>query len=417
MNQNEPDVVIIGGGVIGLFCAYYLSQEGKSVTILEKGSLKEACSYGNCGLISPSHALPLNSPELLMKSVKWLFQKDSPFYIRPQLDSKFISWMLAFGLNAFNKKQIERSMHGRNNLLMDSKNLYDKLFASQSFDCNWAPSGIHFVFSKEKSFEGYRIKDTKLSAIGLNAEPIIGQQLMDMEPALTDHAYGSWFYKIDASLNPGKLLTELRKQLLSNGVVIEELCEVKEFKKSNNRITELVTNKGNFKAENVVLAAGAWSPWLENQLNLKIPIVPGKGYSITMKRPALSPICPLIFEERKVVATPWKDSYRLGGTMEFAGYNDKLDHSRLQGLKRAATEYLKEPFTEENTEEWCGWRPMTSDGMPIIDQSPKHNNLYLACGHNMLGLSMAPSTGKLITEMITGKEPHLDHSLYSFNRF
>ena len=417
MNQKESDVVIIGGGIIGLFSAYYLSKEGKSVTVLEKGSLKEACSYGNCGLVSPSHALPLNSPALIMKSLIWLFQKDSPFYIKPQLDMKFINWMLTFALNAFNKKQVERSMHGRNNLLIDSRNLYNDLFASQSFDCNWAPSGIHFVFGKEENFEAYRVKDAKLATIGLAAEPIVGQTLLNMEPALTDHAYGSWFYKIDASLNPGKLLTELRKQLIADGVVIEELCEVKEFKKSNNRITELITNRGNVRAKNVVLATGAWSPWLEDQLDLKIPIVPGKGYSITMKRPKISPVCPLIFEERKVVATPWKDSYRLGGTMEFSGYNTTLNRDRLQSLKRAATEYLKEPFTEENVEEWFGWRPMTNDGMPIIDKSPKHQNLYMACGHNMLGLSMAPSTGKLITEMIVGQTPHIDHTLYSFDRF
>lgn len=417
MNQKESDVVIIGGGVIGLFCAYYLSKEGKTVTVLEKGQMKEACSFGNCGLVSPSHALPLNSPQLILKSIKWLFQKNSPFYIRPQLDMKFVSWMLNFTLNAFDKKQIERSMYGRNNLLMDSKNLYNALFASQSFDCNWAPSGIHFVFSKEETFESYRVKDTKLSTIGLEAQPVTGQELKDMEPALTDHAYGSWFYKIDASLNPGKLMSELRKQLSADGVNIEESCEVKEFKEAKGRIAEVVTNKGSITGNDVVLATGAWSPWLEDQLHLKIPIVPGKGYSITMKRPNLSPICPLIFEERKVVATPWKDGYRLGGTMEFSGYNTTLNRGRLQSLKRAATEYLKEPFTDENVEEWCGWRPMTNDGMPIIDKSPKHKNLYMACGHNMLGLSMAPSTGKLIADLITGHAPQIDHKFYSFDRF
>ena len=417
MNKSEADVVIIGGGIIGLFCAYYLSKEGKSVIVLEKGKGKDMCSYGNCGLISPSHALPLNSPALLMKAAVWLFQKDSPFFIKPQLDMKFISWMLGFALNALNKKQIERSMYGRNNLLMESRTLYDELFDSQLINCSWAPSGVHFVFNKEEKFVAYQKNNDKLATMGLTAEPIIGSALLNKEPALTEHAYGSWFYKIDASLNPGQLLNEIRRKLSSDGVLIEDLCEVKAFKNTNGQITELLTSKGNIKAKDVVLATGAWSPWLENQLRLKIPIVPGKGYSITMKRPKISPICPLIFEEKKVVATPWSDGYRLGGTMEFSGYNTTLDQKRLQTLKNVAAEYLKEPYSNEKSEEWCGWRPMTNDGLPIIDKSPVHKNLYMACGHNMLGLSMAPATGKLIAEMITGQQPHIDSSPYSFERF
>ena len=416
MNKEEADVAIIGGGVIGLFCAYHLSKEGKSVIILEKGDIKDACSYGNCGLVSPSHALPLNSPELIIKAATWLFQKDSPFYIKPQLNFKFLSWMLSFVLNA-NKKKISNGITALNNMLQASMSLYNEFFSDQSLDCDWAPSGIHFVFRQEKSFEAYRIKNEKLAELGLAATPITGNALMDKEPALNDKVYGSWFYEMDASLNPGKLLTELRKLLILNGIQISEGCEVQGFRNTSSRIKEVITSKGDVKAKDVVLASGAWSPWLEKQLHIKIPIIPGKGYSITMKKPALSPNCPCIFEERKVVATPWKDSFRLGGTMEFSGYNTSLNQVRLQTLKKVASDYLKEPFTEENVEEWYGWRPMTNDGIPIVGRSPSHKNLFIACGHNMLGLSMAPATGKLIAELITNQKPHIDPSFYSLERF
>ena len=416
MNKEEADVAIIGGGVIGLFCAYHLLKEAKSVIILEKGDIKDACSYGNCGLVSPSHALPLNSPELIIKAATWLFQKDSPFYIKLQLNFKFISWMLSFVLNA-NKKKISKGMTALNNILQASMSLYNEFFSDQSLDCDWAPSGIHFVFRQEKSFEAYRIKNEKLAELGLAATPITGNALMDKEPALNDKVYGSWFYEMDASLNPGKLLTELRKLLILNGIQISEGYEVQGFRNTSSRIKEIITSKGDVKAKDVVLASGAWSPWLEKQLDLEIPIIPGKGYSITMKKPALSPNCPCIFEERKVVATPWKDSFRLGGTMEFSGYNTSLNQVRLQTLKKVASDYLKEPFTEENVEEWYGWRPMTNDGIPIVGRSPSHKNLFIACGHNMLGLSMAPATGKLITELITNQKPHIDPSLYSLERF
>ncbi len=416
MNREDADVAIIGGGVIGLFCAYYLSKEGKSVIILEKGDLKDACSYGNCGLVSPSHALPLNSPELIIKAAIWLFQKDSPFYIKPQLNFKFLSWMLSFALNA-NKKKVERGMMALNNILQLSRSLYDEFFSEQPLDCDWSPSGIHFVFRHEKSFETYRVKNEKLSEIGLIATPFTGNALLDKEPALSDRVYGSWFYEMDASLNPGKLMTELRQKLIADGVQISDLCEVEGFRKTNGQIKEVITNKGVVKAKDVVLASGAWSPKFEKQLDLKIPVIPGKGYSITLKKPALSPKCPCIFEERKVVATPWKDSVRLGGTMEFSGYSTTLNQLRLQTLKNVASDYLKEPFTEENGEEWYGWRPMTNDGIPIIGRSPLHKNLFLASGHNMLGLSMAPATGKLIAELITNQKPHIDISPYSLERF
>lgn len=415
MNNRESDVIIIGGGIIGSFCAYYLLQEGRTVTILNQGLLKESCSYGNCGLISPSHALPLNSPELLKKAALWLFQKNSPFYIKPQLDIKFIEWLMKFALNSLNETQIDNSMKGRSNLLKDSRNLYDELFATHNWNCNWAPSGIHFVFNKEESFNAHGIKDARLSSLGLGAEPLIGKELQEKEPALTEHAFGSWFYKIDASLNPGKLLLELHHYLIGKGVEIKELCKVTQFKENKGRITEIVTNKGNLRARDVVMATGAWSPVFNKQLKFKIPIVPGKGYSITMKAPSITPSCPVIFDEEKVVATPWKDGFRLGGTMEFSGYNARFKKNRLETLKNVAAKYLKEPYTKDNIEEWCGWRPMTSNGLPIIDQSPIHKNLYLACGHNMLGLSMAPSTGKLIAQMVNGQESHLDTNAYTLS--
>ncbi len=417
VRNTQSDVVIVGGGIIGLFCAYYLTKEGRQVTILEKGDIKDACSYGNCGLVSPSHALPLNSPELLLKSIGWLFQKDSPFYIRPQADLSFISWLLGFALNSFNKKQLERSMHGRNNLLISSRHLYQQVFEELPLACDWSPTGIHFVFSSAQAFEAYKAKDTKLAEIGLAAAPITGADLYHMEPALSTKAYGSWYYKIDASVNPGELVKGLKQVLTAANVQIVERAEVQGFFTEGKKIKSIETNRGVFSAENVIMAAGAWSPTLQKQLRLKIPIVPGKGYSITMKSPKISPKCPIIFEERKVVATPWKSTYRLGGTMEFSGYNTHINRVRIDNLKKVAAEYLKTPYTDQDVEEWVGWRPMTTDGMPIIGKSPDHDNLHLACGHNMLGLSMAPATGKMIAEQLTGQATHIDQTYYSLDRF
>jgi D-amino-acid dehydrogenase len=148
-----------------------------------------------------------------------------------------------------------------------------------------------------------------------------------------------------------------------------------------------------------------------------VPIQPGKGYSITMARPARCPTIPLIFDEHRVAVTPMRSGYRLGSTMEFAGYDTSLNRARLNLLREAARHYLHEPLGEPVLEEWYGWRPMTYDGKPIIDRSPALGNVWIAAGHNMLGLSMAPATGRLVAELLDGRPPHIDPAPYSVKRF
>jgi len=417
LNREKSDILIIGGGIIGLMCAYYLVKEGKSVVIIDKGKAEQACSHGNCGLITPSHALPLNSPKLIMRSLKWILQKDSPFYVRPQLDMRFTTWMMAFAANAYNKKLLERSMWGRYNLLVSSKQLFQDLFNQEKIECNWSPNGILLAYKYEKYFNEFAQKNALLEKIGLSAKPFVGNDLQKKEPALKDDIYGAWFYEVDASLKPDELVSGMKSILTQNEVEIIDQCKVTSFVEEGNRIKYVITDQGSFNANQVVIATGAWSALLEKSLHLKIPVLPGKGYSITTSSPKISPKIPCFLEERKVVATPWNGTYRLGGTMEFVGYNTAMNQVRLQNLKNVAEEYLIDPYTNEVLEEWNGWRPMTTDGLPIISKSPVHKNVTIACGHNMLGLSMATGTGKLVSELITGKENHVDASVYSIQRF
>ena len=177
------------------------------------------------------------------------------------------------------------------------------------------------------------------------------------------------------------------------------------------------TAQGELAADLFVVAAGAWTPLLNEQLGCRVPIQPGKGYSLTMPRPAVCPKIPLIFPETRVAVTPFQSGYRLGSTMEFAGYDESIRPERLQLLKDGATGYLQEPYCEPVLEEWFGWRPMTYDSLPIIDRSPKYDNVMIAAGHNMLGLSMAPATGKLVAELVEGNSPHIDPKPYRVSRF
>jgi D-amino-acid dehydrogenase len=241
--------------------------------------------------------------------------------------------------------------------------------------------------------------------------------LSALEPALKPGLAGGWLYPGDAHLRPDRLMSGWRRVLETHGVVVQEDCEVRGLTKDGNKVRALITTHGDLTADAFVVATGAWAPLLAKQLGCKVPIQPGKGYSITMPRPARCPVYPLIFEEHRVAATPMRSGYRLGSTMEFAGYDSTLDRRRLDILCNGARHYLQEPFGEPVLEEWYGWRPMTYDSKPIIGRVPGLANVLLACGHNMLGLSMAPATGKLVAELLTAAEPHIDPAPYAATRF
>jgi D-amino-acid dehydrogenase len=205
--------------------------------------------------------------------------------------------------------------------------------------------------------------------------------------------------------------------LSQRGVVIRERCTVTGLVTQKGTAVAVATDQGELPADAFVIASGAWTPLLARHLGCRIPIQPGKGYSITMGRPARCPRLPLLFPEHRVAVTPMQTGYRLGSTMEFAGYDTSLARSRLDLLREGARPYLHEPLGEPVQEEWYGWRPMTYDGKPIIDRSPAAPNVLIAAGHNMLGVAMSPATGRLVAELLTGSPPHVDPAPYSVRRF
>ncbi len=415
--MNKRDVVVIGGGVIGLVSAYYLLQQGASVTVVDKGPRKQASSHGNCGLISPSHIMPLNSFKLILESLRMISKPDAPFRIKPQANLDFMRWLLGFLAKSM-PSSVRKSTIGRMQLLLSSAELFKALMQEKDFDCEWSDKGILFVFRTSKAFQEYGISDKYSRNFGISGEQLVGRELFEMEPSLREDLYGAWFYEIDNWLRPDDFISEISDRIQKMGGEIHSGREVSDFKVDNKVIKEVIADDGtSYSSTHFLLATGAWSPLLAKSLGFRLPIIPGKGYSITMKPPSIAPSRPCILMERKVVATPWSNGYRLGSTMEFAGYDETLNEVRLTALKKGAEEYLKVPYSQEITEKWWGWRPMTYDGLPIIGKAPKWQNLWLATGHSMLGMSMSTGTGKLISELITGEQPHLDPAAFSPDRF
>lgn len=410
-------VVVIGGGVIGTACAYSLSEAGWQVTILERGQFGQACSHANCGLVVPSHILPLAMPGVIGSTLKTLVQKDSPLKIRPGLNLSLYRWLLKFAGRCKREPMLEAGK-ARAALLDSSVGLYKEWIAKESLDCEWETEGCLFVFQSQHAMDHYAQTDELLREnFGMGARRLNGDELLEKEPALKPGLAGAWHYERDCHLRPDRLLSSWRKILEQRGVTICERCEVKSFCGKTGSLSAVETNQGEKTADAFVVATGAWTPLLNRELRCKIPIQPGKGYSLTMPRPEICPKLPLLLEEHRVAVTPMQSGYRLGSMMEFVGYDTSLNPRRLELLKHGAAVYLKEPFREPVQERWYGWRPMTYDGKPIIDRSPAFENVVIAAGHNMLGLSMAPATGQLVTEFLTGQSPHIDPRPYRVSRF
>ncbi len=415
-NKRNSEVLIIGGGVIGIACAYYLLKEGIGVRIIEKNQVGSGASEGNCGLVSPSYALPLSAPGVVWKTIKGIILRDTPLYIKPRLDLILLRWLFQFSHNC-NKRDQMHAATARADLLTQSKILYDQLLENERLECDWESIGHFVVLKTERTMEEYSRINDSLKQFGLGGTSYVGKKLIKKEPALKEDIYGAWFYEMDAHLRPDRLMNEWKSVILQKGALIEENCALQSLEISGQTVSKIKTSRGDFRAKNYIVTMGAWTSLLQDQLNLQIPIQPGKGYSITMDRPKICPIYPCSFIARKVVATPWKSGFRLGGIMEFSGFRSNINRSRIKSLKIAAEEYLREPLGSGSRVEWEGLRPMTYDGLPLIGRSPNQENVYLASGHNMLGLSMATSTGKLIAELITRQDPHLDIAPYSLKRF
>jgi D-amino-acid dehydrogenase len=409
--------VVVGSGVIGTACAYYLQRSGWTVSLIDRGAPAGGSSHANCGFVCPSHVLPLAEPGMVGKALRSLLQRDSPFAIKPRLDPALWSWLLRFARRC-NERDMLDAGRGIQPLLLSSLELYRDLVRKEGLECEFEERGMLFAYRSKAELESYAATDRLMGeAFDCPARRLDSDELVAMEPALKPGLAGGWYYHDDAHLRPDKLMSTWHRILEGAGAVIRGQCPLEGFASRNGHAAAAKTAQGELPADLFIIATGAWTPKLNEALGCRVPIQPGKGYSLTMPRPATCPRLPLIFPETRVAVTPFQSGYRLGSTMEFAGYDESIRPERLRLLRDGAEPYLREPYCEPVEEKWYGWRPMTYDSLPIIDRSPRYDNVFIAAGHNMLGLSMAPATGKLVAELVNGSTPHVDPTPYRVGRF
>ncbi|MEZ5455225.1 MAG: FAD-dependent oxidoreductase [Lysobacteraceae bacterium] len=413
---ERDEVLVVGGGVIGLSVALALLRAGRSVRVLERSHIGAGASHGNCGTLTPSHAPPLAAPGVLRKGLRWMLKPDAPLYIRPRLDPALWAWLLHFAARC-NARDWQASTQHRAVLLNASQSLLRELIAREGLQCEYAQSGLTYVFRDAGLLQDYVAELPALQALGIAAEVVDGARLEAQEPALKSGVAGGIVFPDDCHLRPDRYLTELQRCVVALGGEIETDVAVQGLASDGGRVTALQTSQGRREARDVVLATGAWSPMLARSVGMRLPIQPGKGYSITWSRPARVPSRPLVLKERSVCVTAWDSGFRLGSTMEFSGYDDSLNRVRLDALVRGAAEYLHVPVGEEKREEWFGWRPMTWDDLPLLGAVPGSRGLWLACGHGMMGVSMSAVTGHLLADLICGRTPVVDPAPYNPARF
>ena len=414
--SESSDVVVLGGGAIGLACALHLQQAGRAVRLVERDRIGGATSRGNCGTITPSHAPPGAAPGTLAKALKWMLRPDAPLYLRPRWDPALAGWLLHFAARC-NRRDWQASARSKGALLSLSRRLIEELVSAQRLDCRFESLGLRYAYRDARAFENDLRDLSALRDFGIEAQAMSGEALQADEPALLPGLAGAIHFPGDAHLRPDRYCAELARVFLEHGGVLEEGNGAVGLRCERDRVVGVETAQGLRKARDVVVALGPWSaPWLA-PLGIKLPVQPGKGYSITWSRPRLAPRVPVVLREHSVCVTAWDDGFRLGSTMEFSGYDDRLNRVRLDALERAAAAYLHEPTGGERREEWFGWRPMTYDDLPVIGAAPATRGLWLATGHGMMGIGMSAATGRLLAELVTGAEPCLDPHPYRATRF
>lgn len=416
MNGN---VLIIGGGIAGLSSAYYLRKTGWEVSVLDQGDFLDNCSYGNAGMIVPSHFTPMAAPGMISQGIRWMFNSRSPFYVKPSPSRSLISWGMKFIKNA-NEKHVNTSAPAIRDLNLFSSSLYDELSRELDHSFGLEKKGILMLYKTARTEEEEIHLAHTARELGLDVSVLSKQELDALEPDVRLDVRGAVHYKCDGHLYPQALMSALRKKLESGGVKFYPHEEVVDVVRSHGKITLLETGSGKkFSADRFVFTAGARLQELAKIAALRIPVMPGKGYSFMTGAFEGKVRHPALLLEARVALTPMNGQVRIGGTMELASINPSINRKRVEGIVRSVPQYYPDfnlPFPEDSAI-WHGFRPCSPDGLPYLGNSAKLENLTIAGGLGMMGLSLGPAVGKTVADLINGERTGSDIRLFNPERF
>jgi D-amino-acid dehydrogenase len=419
MNQSQTHVVVVGGGVIGVCCAYYLAKRGASVTLLERDQIGVGASYGNAGTVAPGHA-PITKPGRVKQALQFMLDPTSPLYIAPRWDPALMRWLWIFRRHC-TAEHLKASMHVLGPLGHDSRELFDQLVSEEDLDCDYNADGYYDVFRTAPGLAGATNEAALMWVHGYRPMSIAGEELREREPALRRGVQGGIYYPEAATMNPHRFVLGMADRAAGYGATVCVQAAVSDVVTSAHRVTGVRLRDGEeLRADAVILATGAYSLELAAKVGYRLPIQAGKGYHRDRKvgtggAPSLQVTCML--GERSVFCTPMSGFVRFAGTMEFSGFNHEIRGPRLEQLTESAKLYLTGVGDTESRSEWCGLRPCTPDGLPIVGPVPGCDGLHIATGHAMLGLTLGPVTGKLVAEALLDESPSRNIDALRVDRF
>lgn len=413
-------VVIIGGGVIGLSSAYFLQKSGHEVTVIDKTDMSANCSYGNAGYVCPSHFTPLATPGIVKQGLKWMWNPRSPFYVQPRLSRSLIDWGLKF-MRIATPEHVEKSAIPLRDIAIISKKMYEEMLQLPQFSFGYETKGLLEVFQTEAGGDHAKHVMEKAVELGLTDTVLLDQQaLQALEPQTKINAKGAVHFKCDAHLYPNKLMQQLLAHLKQNGVRLQGNEEVTGFESNNGHITHVTTGKTTYEADAIVVASGSWSRELAAKMNVKIPLVPGRGYSVTLEDSPYKLNHPVVLIEGRVALTPMDgNKIRFGGTMEITSTKTPPRFTRVEGILNAVERYFPEfrvPMPAPD-KIWYGYRPCSADGLPYLGRTKQWKNVVMATGHAMVGLSLGAGTGKIVSEILNEEKYSMDIAPFNPNRF
>ena len=406
---NTKNVIVVGGGIVGLSTAYFLQKEGHEVTVFDRSGIDSGASFVNAGYLTPSHIISLASPGMINQGIKYMFNSSSPFYMKPRLDPEFIRWAWYFKKSSTREK-VEKAMPVIRDINLLSRGLYEDIQTSGDLEqFKIGDKGLLMIYQTDRARDHELEVLEKAKDLDLEGRVLSLEQLKELEPEVDYNAKGGILWKCDRHTTPPLIMERMVGYLIKNEVAIHKNEEVLDITIKENEIAGIKTDKGEYKADEFVLAAGSWSSQLAKKLNMGLPLQAGKGYRINMAAPTGIQM-PAILMEKKIAVTPMEGFTRFAGTMEFSGINHKIRKERVEAIAKGVEQYYQglKISEEDKNNAKCGLRPVSPDGLPYIGRTKACKNLIIATGHAMMGWSLGPATGKMVTELVSGEKLSMD---------
>lgn len=417
--SSPRTVVIVGGGIVGLSAAWYARRDGHRVIVVERGSPdRDGCSLGNSGLVVPSHVIPLASPGAIRVALRSLFNPSSPLRLHPRLDAEYLRWCWLFCRNA-NEEHVRRSAPALRDIALLSKNCYEELTQAWGNRFHFTQQGLLMLCATTHGFEEEASTAEFASRLGIPAEVLDARAAAALEPGIDMAIAGAVRYPLDSHLAPQLFVPELTRQLEASGVELRWSTETRGWRTTGDRVTALLAADGEIAGDEFVLAAGSWSGEIARTLGMRLPMQAGKGYNLTLQQPRVLPRMSSILLEARIAVTPMGSTLRFAGTLQLAGLDGSIDPRRVQAIVDAIPRYYPQFSAADfkGVKPWSGLRPCSPDGMPYIGRTRRYSNLIIASGHAMMGMSLGPGTGLLVSDLVERRQPSMSLDRFDPDRF